>query len=92
MSIDWVYDASGNKIQLSETNHASETGDSKGSASTVTILSYLFLGPLGLFAHNFVHGRDVTIGPDKTFTVFVDHDVNMHVTQRALDPGQGFEH
>lgn len=83
MSIDWVYDAAGTKILLSETNHAAETGDKKGAASTATLLSWVFLGPLGFFAHNFVRGRDVTIGTDKTFTVFVDHDVHVQVSQRA---------
>ncbi len=91
MSIDWVYSADGGKIQLSETNHASESGDNKGAASTATLLSWVFLGPLGFFAHNFVRGRDVTIGTDKTFTVFVDHDVHIQATQRA-GQSQAFEH
>lgn len=91
MSVDWVYDVAGNKVQLSETNHASESGDTKGAASTATLLSWIFLGPLGFFAHNFVRGRDVSIGTDKTFTVFVDHDVHVQATQRA-GQGQGFEH
>jgi hypothetical protein len=91
MSIDWVYDTDGEKIQLSETNHAAETGDTKGAASTATLLSWIFLGPLGFFAHNFVRGKDVTIGTDKTFTVFVDHDVHVQVSQRAA-LGEGFAH
>jgi hypothetical protein len=91
MSIDWVYSADGGKIQLSPTNHASENGDKKGAASTATLLSWALLGPLGFFAHNFVRGRDVTIGPDKTFTVFVDHDVHVLPAHRATD-AQGFDH
>jgi hypothetical protein len=91
MSIDWVYGADGEKIPLSETNHAAETGDTKGAASTATLLSWVFLGPLGFFAHNFVRGRDVTIGTDKTFTVFVDHDVHVQVAQRA-GQATGFAH
>lgn len=91
MSIDWVYDTDGEKIQLSETNHAAETGDTKGAASTATLLSWVFLGPLGFFAHNFVRGKDVTIGTDKTFTVFVDHDVHVRVSKRAA-LGEGFAH
>lgn len=91
MSIDWVYSADGGRVQLSTTNHASESGDTKGAASTATILSYVLLGPLGFFAHNFVHGRDVTIGTDKAFTVFVDHDVHVAATQKA-GQGQGFDH
>lgn len=91
LSVDWVYSADGGKIKLSQTNHASENGDSKGAASTATIASYLLLGPLGLFAHNFVRGRDVTIDTKKTFTVFVDGDVHVQSNQRPQqDPG--FEH
>jgi hypothetical protein len=83
MTIDWVYAVDGGKIKLSQTNHASETGDTKGASSTATIATYLLLGPLGLFAHNFVHGRDVTITPKQTFVVFVDHDVHL-VAQRNV--------
>jgi hypothetical protein len=83
ISIDWVVAADGGKIKLSQTNHASETGDQKGASSTATIASYLLLGPLGLFAHNFVHGKDVTISPKQNFVVFVDHDVRMIVKPPA---------
>jgi len=76
LSIDCIYSADGGKIQLSATNHASENGDNKGAASTATLLSWALLGPLGFFAHNFLRGHDVTIGSDKIFTVFVDHDVS----------------
>lgn len=77
ISIDWVYAVDGGKIKLSQTNHASETGDTKGASSTATIATYLLLGPLGLFAHNFVHGKDVSISPKQNFVVFVDHDVHL---------------
>jgi len=77
-------------LQLSTTNHASESGDSKGAASTATLLSWVLLGPVGFFAHNFVRGRDVTIGTDKTFTVFVDHDAHVQTNQR-VGQTQGFD-
>jgi len=89
LTIDWVYSTDGGKIQLSATNHASETGDKKGAASTATLLSWALLGPVGFFAHNFVRGKDVTIGPDKTFTVFTDHDVHVAEVQKT---DQGFDH
>jgi hypothetical protein len=78
ITIDWVYAVDGGKIKLSQTNHASETGDTKGASSTATIATYLLLGPLGLFAHNFVHGKDVSITPKQNFVVFVDHDVYLN--------------
>lgn len=77
ITIDWVYAVDGGKIKLSQTNHASESGDSKGASSTATIATYLLLGPLGLFAHNFVRGKDVSIVPKQSFVVFVDHDVHL---------------
>ena len=75
ISIDWINAVDGGKVKLSPTNHASESGDSKGAASTATLLSWALLGPLGFFAHNFVRGRDVIIDKKKSFTVFTDHDV-----------------
>jgi hypothetical protein len=83
MSVDWVHSSDGGMIQLSTTHHASESGDSKGAASTATLLSSVFLGPVGFFAHNLVRGREVTIGTDRTFTVFADHAVRVRATQQA---------
>lgn len=83
IGVDWVYSSDGGMIQLSTTNDASENGDSKGAASTATLLSWVFLGPVGFFAHNFVRGREVTIGTNRTFTVFVDHAVHVRATQRV---------
>jgi hypothetical protein len=92
MSVDWVYSADGGKVQLSQTNHASETGDNKGAASTATLISWVLLGPLGFFAHNFVRGKDVTIDTSKRFAVFVDHDVHVQTSQHSRPPGQEYDH
>jgi hypothetical protein len=83
ISIDWIYGVDGGKIKLTQTNHASESGDTKGASSTATIATYLLLGPIGLFAHNFVRGKDVTIDTKRTFTVFVDHDVYIKEPEAA---------
>jgi hypothetical protein len=91
MSVDWVYSVDGGKVALSQTNHASENGDNKGAASTATLLSWALLGPLGFFAHNFVRGHDVSIGTDKSFTVFVDHDVHVQASQKGAATA-GFDH
>jgi hypothetical protein len=91
LTIDWVYSADHGKILLSNVNHgAGDDTDKKGAASTATILSYVLLGPLGLFAHNFVRGKDVTIPTKQTFHVFVDHDVHVQATQKAQAPA-GFD-
>lgn len=85
ITFDWVYSADHGKILLSNTNHAAgEDTDKKGAASTATILSYVFLGPLGLFAHNFVRGQDVTVDTTRVFKVFVDHDVHVEAVQKAV--------
>jgi hypothetical protein len=91
ISIDWVFSEDGGRIALSPTSHASENGQQKGAASTATILSYVFLGPIGLFAHNFVRGRDVTLDTNKVFTVFVDHDVVVGTAAKATNPNAGFD-
>jgi hypothetical protein len=91
LTMNWVYSADHGKVLLSSVNHASGNDtDNKGAASTATILSYVFLGPLGLFAHNFVRGKDVTIATTKTFNVFVDHDVHIQAIQKAQAPA-GFD-
>jgi hypothetical protein len=91
LTIDWVYSEDGGKVKLSATNHASDDGQKTGAASTATILSYVLLGPLGLFAHNFVRGRDVTIDTKQIFSVFVDHDVHVVTATKATSPTAGFD-
>lgn len=91
LEINWVYSADHGKVLLSNVDHATgEDTDKKGAASTATILSYVLLGPLGLFAHNFVHGKDVTIQTTQIFKVFVDHDVHVLATLKAQAP-PGFD-
>ncbi len=91
LQMNWVYSADHGKVLLSNVDHATgEETDKKGAASTATILSYVLLGPLGLFAHNFVHGKDVTIPTTQVFKIFVDHDVHIRATEKAQAP-QGFD-
>jgi hypothetical protein len=88
LTMNWVYSADHGKVLLSDTNHSAGAGsDQKGAASTATILTYVLLGPLGLFAHNFVHGKDVTIDTTRVFKVFVDHDVHVQAYQKVVNPG-----
>jgi hypothetical protein len=91
INLDWIYSVDGGKIALSTVSHASEENDNKGEASTATIATYLLLGPVGLFAHNFVHGKEVTLGTDKVYNVFIDQDVHVASTQHATAP-TGFDH
>jgi hypothetical protein len=91
LTIDWVFSSDGGKILLSNVNHSSENGDNKGAASTATLISWILLGPIGFFAHNFVHGKDVSIDTTKVFAVFVDHDVHVDATQHGASAA-GFDH
>jgi hypothetical protein len=91
LEMNWVYSADHGKILLSNVDHATGADtDQKGAASTATILSYVLLGPLGLFAHNFVHGKDVTVPTTQVFKVFVDHDVHILATTKTQAPA-GFD-
>jgi hypothetical protein len=89
IQMDYVYSADGGKIKLSNIGHANTGEGSNGAASTATIASYVVLGPLGLFAHNFVKGKDITIDPSKTILVFVDFTCHVHASQH---PTSDFEH
>jgi hypothetical protein len=91
LQFDWIYGADGLKIKLSDVA-ANANGDaSKGAASTAAIASYLVLGPLGLFAHNFVHGKDVVVKTDQKIPIYVAQTV--HVTPKIkVSSTDGFAH
>jgi hypothetical protein len=83
LKFDYVYAADGEKV-LHGTAPTAEKGEaSKGAASTATIVGYATLGLGGLFAHNFVKGRNLVLDSSRTFTTFVDHTVHVIATQRA---------
>lgn len=83
LQFDWIAGIDGNKIALSNTPRSADGEEKKGASSTATIASYLVLGPLGLFAHNFVHGRDVTLDDSTILKAYVDHSV--HVVSQTQD-------
>jgi hypothetical protein len=88
LQFDWIAGIDGNKIALSNTPRSADGEEKKGASSTATIASYLVLGPLGLFAHNFVHGRDVTIDDSTTMRAYVDHSVHVvSQTQEVVPAG-----
>jgi hypothetical protein len=78
LQFDWIIATDGTKIPLTSAESATEGGDTKGASSTATIATYLLLGPLGFFAHNFVRGKDAEISTKTPLTAYVD---------RALRPG-----
>lgn len=93
VKFDYVYAVDGEKIRLSAVDKNNQGSQNKGASSTATIASTILLGPVGLFAHNFVHGKDVQLDPGKTFSAFVDSTVHVSSTQRAAAAqSDGFAH
>jgi hypothetical protein len=91
IQFDWVYGTDGLKIALSDVPETQNGEGQKGGASTATIASYLVLGPLGLFAHNFVHGKDIIIKPDQKLQVYVASTVHIVPTTHVTS-ADGFAH
>lgn len=81
---DWIYGVDGNKIQLTDQDRIARGRSEKGKASTLTVVSAVFLGIPGLFAHNFVRGKDVMIDRHHTYHAFVDRSVYVAAFQRRM--------
>jgi len=91
LQFNWIYGADDLKIKLSDVPENSNGEGAKGGASTAAIASYLVLGPLGLFAHNFVHGKDVIVKTDQKIQVYVAQNVHI-VPTKQLTTADGFAH
>lgn len=87
IKMDWITAVDGEKIVLTSTLKTASEEDRGGGSSTATILSYALLGPLGLFFHNFSHGKDVILDPSKVLTAFVDTTVHIAATTPAQQTG-----
>lgn len=46
------------------------------------------LGPLGLFAHNWVHGKDVVVRTDQVIPIQVAQTVHVHAQGEGLQHGR----
>lgn len=90
---DYVYAVDGDKIRLTNTGKKNAGESAKGASSTATIASTLLLGPVGLFAHNWVKGKNVTLDGSKPLTTFVDDTVHVVSNQRAATTSaDGYAH
>ncbi|MDQ2866232.1 MAG: hypothetical protein M3R51_08395 [Candidatus Eremiobacteraeota bacterium] len=92
LTFDYVYAADGEKIKLTDVGKTSEASGEHGKSSTAAIIGYMALGPVGLFAHNWVKGKEFVLDPEKPFTVFVDNTVHVVASQRSGATGDGFAH
>jgi hypothetical protein len=72
-----IYAVDGKRIQLAATDRTRSGQNKTGSSNTANVAGVVLLGPVGLFTHNFVKGKDVVITPDTNFTAHVDHDVTV---------------
>lgn len=89
--LDYIYAVDGEKIRLDSTKKNGQ--QNSGASSTATIASTLLLGPVGLFAHNWVHGKNVVLDPSKALSAFVSDTVHVVSTQKAAAGGNdGFAH
>ena len=86
LQFNWIAGVDGSKIQLTDTPHTDEGEAKKGASSTASIATYILLGPLGLFAHNFVKGRDITLDERSKITAYVDHTV--HISSQTPETAQ----
>lgn len=90
IKMDWISAIDGEKILLTSTPKTTSEEDRGGGSSTATILSYALLGPLGLFMHNFSHGKDVILDPSKVLSAYTNASV--HITSGTLAGSSGFAH
>jgi hypothetical protein len=67
----------GEQIELARTDRSRSGENKTGSSNAANVAGVVLLGPVGLFAHNFVKGKDVEITRDTTFTAHVDHAVSV---------------
>jgi hypothetical protein len=78
LSFDTIHAVDGSLVSLTEDSSVKGSAE-KGKASTATIAATVALGPLGLFAHNMVKGKDITVTPDKTFPAWVKTSTSINV-------------
>jgi hypothetical protein len=83
LQFDYVYAVDGEKVRVTQTANATEGEQKKGAASTATIASYALLGPVGLFAHNWIKGREASISPKTSIAIFVDDTVHVQAVDHA---------
>jgi len=90
IEMNWIYAVDGEKVRLTSQNVNAEGESKAGVSSTVTIISWATLGLVGLFAHNFVKGRDVTLDDTHPLKAYVDDSVYVVANTRGSDTGAGF--
>lgn len=79
LTFSYVIAPDGTKVVLSEVDHSVSGSANKGKAGTATVVATLALGPVGLFAHNLVKGKDITIESTQKLPAYVDANTKVTV-------------
>ena len=91
IQMDWMFAADGEKLHLTSQRKTQEGESKAGVSSTMTIVSWAFLGLPGLFAHNWVHGRDIEIDGTHPLDAFTADTVHVVATAKSTSEA-GFAH
>lgn len=91
IQMDWIFAADGEKIHLTSQRKTQEGESKAGVSSTMTIVSWAFLGLPGLFAHNWVRGRDIEIDGTHPLDAFTADTVHVVATAKS-GAEAGFAH
>lgn len=91
IKMDWIFAADGEKIHLTDQRKTEEGEGKEGHSSTMTIVSWAFLGLPGLFAHNWIHGRDVELDHTHPLEAFTADTVHVVATVKS-GVNDGFAH
>jgi hypothetical protein len=86
VQMDWIYAVDGHKVKLTNQQKTEEGQGERGKSSTITLLSWVVLGWPGLFAHNFVKGRDITVDSAHPFKAYVDDSVYVVASAKSTAP------
>jgi len=91
IQFNWILASDAEKLHLTSQRDPQQGMDRGRTSRALTVASTLLLGIPGLFAHNFVHGKDVVIdGTMTTLDAFTSGTVHIAATVKAVD--EGFAH
>ena len=91
VQVNWIFAGDGEKIHLTSQRKTEEGENKVGASSTMTIVSWAFLGLPGLFAHNWVKGRDIELDSTHPLQAFTADTVHVLATSRS-NAESGFAH
>lgn len=79
VALDWITAVDGQQLPLAATPQSTAGANKTGTANSATVVATLVFGPVGLFAHNFVKGKDVVVKPDFVFPAYTGEGRTVNV-------------